>query len=269
MPRQTQKNTIVTTNALSHSKRIFFLYLILILTLLNLINPAYAAKKWQNLAPGIEYQDVLNNPLTPWAHIYAFRIDLKYNQLGLISSKDIAKNQASINELARKSKALIAINGGFFDNQFRPLGLRRDLQKETNPVKRISWWGIFLIQNQTPEIITAREYQPNDNIQFAIQSGPRLIINGQIPHLKPGIAERTALGITPHNKLILIVTNNAMITTTELAKLMKAPPLNCKNALNLDGGSSSQLYAHIQSFRLNVYGFSNLSDAIVIKPKIN
>ena len=51
------------------------------------------------------------------------------------------------------------------------------------------------------------------------------------------------------------------MTTRELAKMLKAPPLSCIDAINLDGGSSSQLFAHINSFRLNVHGFSNISDA--------
>jgi len=57
------------------------------------------------------------------------------------------------------------------------------------------------------------------------------------------------------------------MTTEELARLLKASPLNCTDAINLDGGSSSQLYAHINSFHLNVHGFSNVSDAIVVKKR--
>ncbi len=225
------------------------------------------ARAWQKVAPGLVYQDLIANPLTPWAHIHAFQIDLKQYRLDLITAKDLSKEQASITELARKSRALIAINGGFFDNKFRPLGLRINQQQEHNPIRRISWWGVFMIKNNTPSIVRSHEYQHNDQIQFAVQSGPRLIINGYIPHLRPGIAERSALGIDRHNKLIVLVTDKAMITTTELAQLMKAAPLNCVNALNLDGGSSSQLIARLPSFRLNVHGYSNLSDAIVIKSK--
>lgn len=225
------------------------------------------ASTWKTLSPGMEYQDLIKNPLTPWAHIHVFRIDLQHYQLDLVTAKDLSKRQASINELARKSHAMLAINGGFFDSAYRPLGLRIYQQQEHNPVKHISWWGIFLIKNQIPSIISSREYETNHQVQFAIQSGPRLIINGSIPHLRPGVAERSALGLTRRNKLIVLVTDNALITTTELAQLMKSTPLNCENALNLDGGSSSQLYARIASFRLNVHGFSNVSDAIVITPK--
>jgi exopolysaccharide biosynthesis protein len=55
------------------------------------------------------------------------------------------------------------------------------------------------------------------------------------------------------------------MTTKTLAKMMRSPPLSCTDAINLDGGSSSQLFAHINSFHLNVHGFSNVSDAIIVK----
>ena len=230
------------------------------------ITPTFA-KTWQTLAPGIEYRDLGATPLTPWAHIHAFRVDLKKHQLDLVTAQSISQKNASIEALAHSDQALIAINGGFFDTKFRPLGLRINQHHEYNPIKRISWWGVFLIKKQQPYIISAHEYQHDNDIEFAIQSGPRLIIDGTIPHLRPGVAERSALGITHHNKLIILVTENAIITTTELAQLMKAPPLNCYNALNLDGGSSSQLFARIHSFHLNVHGFSNISDAIVVTHK--
>lgn len=230
------------------------------------ISPVFA-KSWQILAPGIEYRDLGATPLTPWAHIHIFRIDLKQHSLDLVTARSIGQQNASIETFARKEKALVAINGGFFDTKYRPLGLRIQQHNVYNPVKRISWWGIFLIKQQHPSIISAREYQRDPNIEFAMQSGPRLIINGSIPHLRPGVAERSALGITQHDKLIILVTENTLLTTTELAKLMQAPPLNCTNALNLDGGSSSQLVANIHSFHLDVHGFSNLSDAIIVKSR--
>ena len=74
------------------------------------------------------------------------------------------------------------------------------------------------------------------------------------------------MGISPDGRVIILVTENAPMTTTALAELFRSPPLNCKEALNLDGGSSSQLYADIGSLQLNVHGFSNVSDAIVVKP---
>lgn len=238
--------------------------LLIMLSFLTTSTPALAYQ-WKTLAPGIEYQDVGKTPLTPWAHIHAFRVDLKQHPIDMIAAHELSQPSASVESFAHTSHALIAINGGFFDQKYHPLGLRIYQHHLHHSVKRISWWGIFLIKNQTPQIISSREYETDAAINFAVQSGPRLIINGVIPHLRPGIAERSALGITHNNKIIILVTENTLITTTELAHIMQSPPLKCDQALNLDGGSSSQLYAQIGSFYLNVHGFSNVSDAIVVK----
>jgi uncharacterized protein YigE (DUF2233 family) len=182
-------------------------------------------------------------------------------------AKALSQPHASIDEFAHFSKALISINGGFFDRKYQPLGLRISNQKQQSPLKRISWWGIFYIKDQRPYLTRLSQYDTNQKVSFAVQSGPRLIINNRIPSLKNGMAERSALGITPDEHVIILVTENNPLTTTTLAHLMQSSPINCTNALNLDGGSSSQLFAKMGYFSINVHGFSNISDAIIVKPK--
>lgn len=225
------------------------------------------ATPWKTLAPGIEYLDLDSNLFSPWSHIHVFRIDLKQNNLELVTAKSLSQPHASIDQFANESGALIAMNGGFFDHNYRPLGLRISQQKQYSPLKQISWWGIFYIKNQKPYLTRLNHYDTAQKVDFAVQSGPRLLINGRIPPLKNGLAERTALGITADGRVILLVTDNNLLTTTILANLMQAKPLNCIDALNLDGGSSSQLYAKIGDFSVIAHGFSNISDAIVVKPK--
>lgn len=236
------------------------------LLLLFFTNHAVATD-WRKLAPGIEYQDLDGNFLTPWSHIHAFRINLKDNQLSLITAADLSREHASVDEYAQHTKALLTINGGFFDRNYKPLGLRIYNKHQKTPLKNISWWGVFYTKNQKPYLTSASQFNKNSQIDFAIQSGPRLLINRRIPPLKPGRAERSALGITHDGRVIILVTDNMPMSTTELAQLMKAPPLNCQNALNLDGGSSSQLHAQMNSFQLEVHGFSNVSDAIIVKTR--
>ncbi|KTD24743.1 Exopolysaccharide biosynthesis protein related to N-acetylglucosamine-1-phosphodiester alpha-N-acetylglucosaminidase [Legionella lansingensis] len=260
MPRQ----TIAYAKRLIKANKLLYLFILLPLFFYDHI---FAASEWRKVAPGIEYQDLDGNFLTPWSHIHAFRINLKKNQLSLITASDLSREHASVDEYAQHSKALLTINGGFFDSDYKPLGLRINNKQQKVPLKNISWWGIFYIKNHKPYITNAAHFRPNDQIDFAIQSGPRLLINNRIPPLKAGRAERSALGITYDNHVIVLVTDNLPLSTTELAQLMKAPPLNCQNALNLDGGSSSQLRAQLGSFQLEVHGFSNISDAIIVKAR--
>lgn len=243
--------------------------LLLATTLLCLLNSVqtWASDDWQPLAKGIEYQDIASNPLKPWSHIHVFRIDPRQQQFSLVFADNFSQKNASISEYAHYSKPLLALNGGFFDPEYNPLGLRITNHQQKSPLKRISWWGIFYIQNDRPAVTNVKHFRKSSSISFAVQSGPRLLIQGRIPSLKPGSAERSALGVTKDNKIIILVTENASMTTTQLAQHLKAPPLLCKDALNLDGGNSSQLFANINHFKLNVHGFSNVSDAIIVKEK--
>ena len=237
------------------------------LLLLIFSNYAIATNDWRKLAPGLEYQDLDSSFLTPWSHIHVFRINLKDNKISLVTADDLSREHASVDEYAQHTQALLAINGGFFDQNYHPLGLRIYNKSQKSPLKRISWWGIFYTKNQKAYLSTINQFSQSKQIDFAIQSGPRLLINNRIPPLKPGRAERSALGITHDGRVIILVTDNMPLSTTELAQLMKASPLNCESALNLDGGSSSQLRAQVNSFQLDVHGFSNVSDAVIVKAR--
>ena len=227
-----------------------------------------AVSAWKTLAPGVDYQDMANTLLTPWSHIHVFRIHLNQNELDLVSAKDLKKTHATVEQFSDTKNAQIAINGGFFDEQFHPLGLRINRHATSNELKQISWWGIFQIRNNHPSIVRYSQFRHDNNVRFAIQSGPRLLIHNKIPTLKPGHAERTALGITKTGEVILLVTDRTPMTTTGLAKLMRRSPLNCIDALNLDGGSSSQLFAHFNDFQVKARGFSEVSDAIIVKANL-
>jgi uncharacterized protein YigE (DUF2233 family) len=221
------------------------------------------AHTWLNVAPGLAYMDINRESITRWSHIHVFRINLQHYQLDLVDAMENSQPRIPIKTLANYHHALIAINGGFFDNKDRPLGLRIQNHKIINPLKPISWWGVFYMQNNKPHIASMAQYKYNHNIELAIQTGPRLLIHGRKPSLKPGLAERTALGITPKGELIMLVTENTPITTNALADLMQS--INCIDAINLDGGSSSQIYAQVGMLNIHSSGFAAIHDGLIIR----
>jgi uncharacterized protein YigE (DUF2233 family) len=241
---------------------IFSYLLILLITCFQFASAA----SWRELSPGIEYLDLEQYQVTPWSHIHAFKINIARYPLSLVMAKDLDSQYASAEEFAKHSQALIAINGGFFDSRARSLGLRISKKQIESPIKAISWWGIFYIKQQKPYLTTINDFSLK-GVDFAIQSGPRLLIDGDIPSLKPGSAERSALCITENQRVIILVTDHTPLSTTALAQLLKKEPFNCFQALNLDGGSSSQLFAQIANFNLNVHGIAHISDAVVVGAK--
>lgn len=239
-------------------------YLLLSCILIFFFSNISYALEWKEISPGIQYINFHQDLLTPWSYIHVFKINLKKNRLNLIKASQLQQKNGSVNDFLNIENGLIAINGGFFDQNYHPLGLRINNHQQYSKLKKISWWGVFYIINNKPYITNIKNFENNPNINFAIQSGPRLIINGKIPSLKKGHAERTALGITKNKEVILLVTENSPLSTTALAHLMKSHPISCQYAINLDGGSSTQLKTNFNTLQLYVRGFSNVSDAIVV-----
>lgn len=229
---------------------------------------------WQALQSGLDYttipiEDANNLP----GKLHAFRIDLTQYQLNLGTASDLARNSASAQMFGTNYHALIAINGGFFTPGREMLGLRIMNGKVLSPIKPISWWSVFYIKNNQAYIVPSSAFQNTHDISFAVQSGPRLVINGNVPSLKPGIDERSALCITHDGKVVIAATENTPLATKELAKVLKQSNKNgglaCQNAINLDGGSSTQLYAKIQDFDLDIPNFNTVTDAVLVLPKLN
>ncbi|MEA3403165.1 MAG: phosphodiester glycosidase family protein [Armatimonadota bacterium] len=85
--------------------------------------------------------------------------------------------------------------------------------------------------------------------ESVLACGPLLVERGEValaprhehfqdPHVL-GRASRTAVGLTPMNKLLMVVTRE-QVSLWELAKIMRS--LGCIEAINLDGGSSTGMY---------------------------
>ena len=98
-------------------------FIILLLLIVGL-HFARAANEWRPLATGIDYKDIVTTHLTPWSHIHVFRINLQKNKLSLTTAKEINHEFAAARDYAKFTHAFIAINGGFFDRNYQPLGLR-------------------------------------------------------------------------------------------------------------------------------------------------
>lgn len=242
----------------------------LFLICLFIESPALAVNSlaWQKLANGLDYTVIQPNPTMPLQKIHAFRIDLQKYKFTLVLAKNFNQNSVYVNNVAQGMNGLIAINGGFFSPQFKPLGLRINSGKILHPLKNTSWWGVFIIKNNNAFIVPKSAFRYSKNIEFAVQAGPRLIVNGNIPKLREKVSYRSALGITKNGKVIIAATQSLALSTQQLADIMKRTEkqggLDCYNALNLDGGSSSQLYTHVGNFNLQVQSFRPVTDVIVV-----
>lgn len=229
---------------------------------------AHAQTHWHSLASGMSYTELPTNSLG--GRLHAFKFAPKKFRFKVALAKTYHQKYLTIQSFVRRNNALIGINGGFFSPDWKPLGLRQVNQKTLSKFKPISWWGVALFNNDGLKIISSKEYRPTYNADYAVQSGPRLVINHQVPKLKTAIAERSAI-CTDGKETLIIIANNHPVEINHFARILSRPytenGLACQDALNLDGGSSSQLFSQIQNKKLMLAGLSQITDALIVEAK--
>lgn len=220
---------------------------------------ASADSPWQKIDEGLEYKSVRVEglPYQALMKLTILRVGWEKFQVRILDSRDHGVDRMEIKALTRKAQALAGINGGFFLPGFRPLGLLVVDGKEANPLRKADW-GIFLVQDHLPRIIHTTEYQNGRNISQALQVGPRLVVNGRELQMKKQFARRSALGVTLKNQVILLTTEDTDVYAQDLARIFHLPEsqggLECRDAMALDGGPSSQMYAEYKDLKIDIPG---------------
>ena len=150
-------------------------------------------------------------------------------------------------ELGTKNKELVfAMNGGMYKKDLTPQGLyiENGIEKIKIDTTQDGYGnfylqpnGILLITNEnTPKIIPTEKLEKVDSIKYATQSGPLLLIDGQIhPKLTKGSKNlhiRNGVGILPDGNLLFAMSKQK-INFFDFATYFKQN--KCKDALYLDG----------------------------------
>src|SRR4051794_32982804 len=78
---------------------------------------AYAGE-WTNVTPGVDYQEFIGEG----ADIHVTRIDLSNDSLQVVVSRE-SERGLKVSDFAKKNKAIVAMNGDYFDDKMVPVGL--------------------------------------------------------------------------------------------------------------------------------------------------
>lgn len=149
-------------------------------------------------------------------------------------------------ELEAKDKQLIfATNAGMYKTDFSPVGLFIQNYKTLSKLNTSSADGNFYLKpngvfyittNNSAHVCQTEDFANDGKIKYATQSGPMLVINGQIhSSFKQGstnINIRNGVGILPDGNIIFAMSKTE-VNFYDFASYFKS--LGCKNALYLDG----------------------------------
>lgn len=213
------------------------------------LNAQLAATEWRPMAPGIERLVV---PKILEGAFAAYR--LAQSKVAARVLGPLKPNGSTAEEVAKASGALLAVNGGFFfvkDNGvLHPTGLLIvGGAKQAGLKKCRACTGILFSDSKGLHIVRPPAFAYRKDVGSALQVGPMLVEAGHpLPFNADGPdAPRTAVCLS--GEAIIVVVAIRPMTLHDLATLMLAKPeeggFACRDALNLDGGSSSQLAAEL------------------------
>lgn len=168
-------------------------------------------------------------------------------------------NNTNINSLSyfKNSFDFFAITGGMYElrdklppglivdkgNILKPLNLKRGRGNFFEPSPN----GVFFVGKNTIGIIESKKFQINDDIKFAIQTGPMMIIDDAINYgfdeLSDNRYVRSAIGISGYSdkREIVFVTSVNPVNFYEMSNFMKIKQL-CNNALHLESVNAYMSY---------------------------
>jgi hypothetical protein len=179
----------------------------------------------------------------------------------------------SLGAVMKREKCVCGVNGGYFDTEFKPIGLRVADGSTFSPLRRARLiTGILLQSDRGIDVVRVSEFSRTKKVIAAIQSGPFLVEgNKRIRGLNDSqLAWRTFAGITANNRAFLGVCSD--ISLAQLANILATAPIAANSkihrAMNLDGGSSSAFwFASEDGSAFSISGRKPVRDFVGVVPK--
>jgi len=179
-----------------------------------------------------------------------YKVDLKKQDIKFFwkdSSGQLLKNFENLKRwLNKQNKQLVfAMNGGMYQTDNSPLGLFIENSKLITPLNKRLGSGNFYLKPNGVFYITkdkkvfiepTDDFKYNSNIEYATQSGPMLLINGNIhSEFKQNSANtntRNGVGILQDGQVIFVISKQP-VNFYDFANFFKKA--GCRQALYLDG----------------------------------
>lgn len=204
---------------------------------------------WEQLSDGLE-QSHFQIPTKALlsSSVVAVRADPSRFLFRVIRATEFGWKKATVRQLCKASGASACINSNFFDEQGKPLGvvISRGIQHQKMHNGGGTLTGVIFATSESVGI-THRGSFSSEKVIEASQAGPRLISEGAPVVGIKGSSNPTNLSIACLDKrgaIILIRVSLAMFggSMREIQTTLLDPAIGCFEALNFDGGGSSQMH---------------------------
>ena len=199
------------------------------------------------IAPEIERQE----DIIQYSDIISYQIDPENREVRFFSVDEQGSSFANHGALkswlaSRDIELVFAINGRMYNSDLSPQGLYIEDNIEKVPIDTASaGYGNFYLQPNgifwlsaegKATVVSTDDYRDVGNIKYATQSGPMLIIDGEIHPAFNKDSEnlhiRNGVGVLPNGNLLFAISKEK-VTFYRLARYFQEN--KCNNALYLDG----------------------------------
>lgn len=230
-----------------------------------------SSQKERASAPGVEHRRIV---LTESETGERATLDL-----AVLSTKSVTvrviDNPAGDDDLAvvmRRENCLAGVNGGYFDQENKPVGLLISDGNVVAPFRKARLLsGVMVIVSGRVQLLRAAEYSSKREAAAALQSGPFLVDRGRpVPGLNDLRSARRTFIVTgePDRAAIGFCSD---VTLAQLGKILAtpgvAPDLKVQRALNLDGGSSSAFWFAGERGPFSISEQKAVRDFVAVVPK--
>jgi len=117
--------------------------------------------------------------------------------------------------------------------------------------------GMFQGQNGQARVRSLiQEPFAGEALEQAVQAFPMLVLNGQTAYVASNnerATRRTVIVQDNLGRIVLLVTPLTGLSLADLSAYLPTSDMGIVNALNLDGGGSTMLFAHDNSLRLSSF----------------
>lgn len=195
------------------------------------------------MSSGVRHRHVL---LAGPASTESVTIDLalfspKTTRLRVIDNATLSEDLGTAME---REKCVAGVNGGYFDKNFKPIGLRVIDGSTTSPLIRAHLLtGVICASSQGVKILRLGELSRKKKNNAALECGPFLIDRATRVHNLDASrkARRTFVAVARDKDAAVGVSSD--VSLAELANVLGSlPDFKIWRALNLDGGSSSAFW---------------------------
>ena len=201
---------------------------------------------WSLIQPGLEQRviDIYNAQNQRVESLHIWRLDQKHFRLDVAH----ASTPKSLDAWQKETNAAIVLNGGYYsiDNErYFPDGLTI-VDGRANGRSFNGFGGMLAILRDRAELrwLEQKPYNPNEQIQAALQSFPVLVEPGGELGFGPERenlvrARRTVIAQDKAGRILLMVAPQGYFTLHQLSRYLTESDLHLDIAVNLDGGGST------------------------------